>query len=73
MGLVLLTPPRDASSARIATFVTSPTPIAEPNGMSPLSCSVTNPQTSATAISLATPTIVFNGSSQGYEMVTGHP
>ncbi|WP_155373473.1 hypothetical protein [Catellatospora vulcania] len=43
-------------------------PTAQGSGVSPMGCSITNPQTGAGAMSVPAPTIVFNGSSQGYQM-----
>jgi len=63
MGLRRLTLPTGPAPATEA-----PAAVTDEPSASPMSCSVSNPQTSATAISLATPTIVLNGSSQGYEM-----
>lgn len=65
MGLRVLTPSSDAVSPTHAPMAPS---TAKPSDFSPMACSIDNPQTSATAISLATPTIVLNGSSQGYIM-----
>lgn len=65
MGLRLLTPPSGAVSA---THELSAPATAPSSDVSPMACGIDNAQTSGTAMSLPTPTITLNGSSQGYIM-----
>jgi hypothetical protein len=61
MGLSLLTPPSDA-----APVTQAPPPPSSGGPITPQACSIGDAATSASAISVARPTIVLNGSSQNY-------